>query len=110
MRYVKALNLRKRNLRGFYDGEKNLIVVDFDAGLLNAVLVSFHEFTHKILDFLRIEDWLDLFDPQLDLSLIAKNPGRWKRLFRAVFLTEHQTYYPIEEDEQKQLERVVKKK
>jgi len=103
MKYIKVLGLQKKNLKGYYDRKRNVVVVDFDTSLLDAVLVSCHEFIHKILDFLRIEDWLDLFDPLLEPSLIAKNPGRWKRLFRAVFLTECQTYgYSMEEDEQKQ--------
>lgn len=110
MKYIKVLGLQKKDLKGYYNRERNIVAVDFGDGLLNAVLVSFHEFIHKPLDFLGIEDWLDLLDPLLDPSLIAKNPVGWKSIFQAVFLTEHQTYYPLEEDEQKQLERVVKKK
>jgi len=99
MRYVKVRGLtEKKDLKGYYSSERNLIVVDFSRGLLQAVWTSFHEALHKILDVLGVEDWLDLFDPLMRLSNL-KNPKRWLELFAAVFFTEPQVYYPIDDEQ-----------
>lgn len=69
MKYVKVLGLK--NYRGIYDKEENLILVDFGHGILTAVMTSFHEAIHKIIDILKIEDALDFFD-SLFFLYIAK--------------------------------------
>lgn len=60
MRYVKVLGLK--GYGGRYDSERNLILVDFSHGLLNAFVTSFHEALHKINDILGVQDNVDLLE------------------------------------------------
>jgi len=98
MRYVKVLDLRKRNLLGFYNHEENLMVIDFSGGILQAIVISYHEFSHRILHSLQIEDWVDLFDPLFTMSILKK-PRTWWRLFRIVFYMKPQRYYPLKDEQ-----------
>lgn len=97
MKYVKVLGLLdKEKIAGYYDFEKNVIVVDFGHGMLQAFLTSYHEFLHKTLDFFPIEDWVDLLHPLISIYVLGK-PREWRRLFKILFFTERQTYYPLED-------------
>jgi len=98
MRYVKVLGLRKRSLLGFYNHERNLMVIDFSGGILQATITSYHEFLHRIFSNLRIEDWVDLFDPLFTISIIKK-PRTWWRLFKVVFFMKPQRYYPLKDEQ-----------
>lgn len=99
MKYVKASNLLDRkNQAGYYDRERNIIVVDFSQGTPQAILTSGHEFLHKVFDVLSVEDWVDLLDPLFNLSVMKKT-RLWVQVFKAVFFTEHQHYYPIEDEQ-----------
>jgi len=98
MKYVKVLGLRKRNLLGFYNREDSLMVIDFSGGILQAIVISCHEFLHRILDSLQIADWLDLFDPLFTIS-IMKKPRTWWRLFKVVFFMKPQRYYPLKDEQ-----------
>jgi len=89
MKYFKALGLTKKNTSGYYDPERNLIVVDFGEGMLRAVLTSYHEVAHKLSDLLHIYDWVDAFAPFLSLSYYQK-PERLLQPIKTLFFTEPQ--------------------
>lgn len=80
-RYVKVLGLIDQ--AGYYDNQSKTIVVDFRHGILRGVITSFHEFLHKILDMLPIEDWVDIIWPLIEPSTWKQK--RIKTYLRAIF-------------------------
>jgi len=82
MKYRKATRLD--DLLGYYDPEKDLIVVDFSKSLLTILLTSYHEIFHKLASMLMVQDWLDILAPLLRPSSYKSRSYAWA-YFKAIF-------------------------
>jgi len=94
MKYIKVLGLKDCDgiVHGNYSSEEDTISVNFECGMLHAIIVSFHEVLHALVfAYFPSENWLDLAENWvevvgafLDPEVFLK-PKRMKKCFKWIY-------------------------